>query len=175
VSDEPHSDACAFLFGFPFRTCLRAALACPCASVGVTNAAPAPFPRPLLPDPGPLEPGTAFAGQPGVWLVNWMRKSVGPDGRKRWSYRDFEVTLGRDRSWRAGPVNGGKTIWRGRWSWDEKRRTLTVKETRDGRRWHQWTLTLAPGVTHGLVKGDFGEARASWRPKLPDNGQTVEW
>jgi hypothetical protein len=122
-----------------------------CPAVALAPPAPLPKPKPLLPESPPVKPGDVFAGQPGVWVLDW-------GWPRRWDVRRcFEVTLGRDGSWKAHP--GG---WRGKWTWDARTKKLSVYESRPRGRAFQWEVRLERAfwenarvhpVVEGMVKG----------------------
>jgi hypothetical protein len=104
-------------------------------------------------------PAGKGADQPGDWQFNWLCRWPFPrEGRTHTRLIRVcacRVTLGHDRSWEAEP--GG---WRGKWGWNAKTRTLSVSESRDGRRWFRWSATFLDPYD-GVVYEAAGAPRVS--------------
>jgi hypothetical protein len=142
-------------------------LLCPCAL-----GAPAPFPKP---DEHYLDENRALDGTAGIWRLDWRRKhphllfamKLSRDGRYR-----AALLKGKSIGSRDHPLTGREVYaWRGTWSFDKRVRTLTVRETRDGRRWYRWTATLDKDGWGG-VEGDFGPRGVLIRAMPPPGGFT---
>jgi hypothetical protein len=104
-----------------------------------------------------------FDGQPGEYYFNWL--CLFPLPREGHTRPDWilacvhRATLGRDHSWKAEP--GG---WRGEWDWNEKTRTLSVKETsKKGARFH-WRANFLFSPYDGVVYEAAGAPRISIDP-----------